>query len=55
MKKIVFAAQVIGLLAILPVAVILEMNHVEQKPKESKHHSNTFNKVSVPLSAFVIQ
>jgi hypothetical protein len=55
MKKILFATQVISLLAILPVVVILEMNHVEPKPQESKPPFNTLNKISVPLSAFVIQ
>lgn len=28
MKKLVFAAQVFGLIAMLPIVVILEMNHV---------------------------
>jgi len=35
MKKTVFAAQVFGLLAIVPIIVILEMNHVPGSSTET--------------------
>jgi hypothetical protein len=46
MKKTVFAAQVFGLIAMLPMVVILEMNHVpNQQNRPSGKVSTTEKKV----------
>ena len=38
MKKLVFAVQVFGIIAMFPIYVILEMNHGTEKLPESNNH-----------------
>ena len=38
MKKLVFAVQVFGIIAMFPIYVILEMNHGTEKLFENKNH-----------------
>ena len=52
MKKLVFAAQVFGLIALFPAVIILEMNHGKRSARESDSTScvkpNT-EKISIRL------
>lgn len=50
MKKIAFALQVFGLIAILPICVVLEMNHAGRLPV-----NNTHSKVNQDVSEFTVQ
>ena len=38
MKKLVFAVQVFGIIAMFPIYVILEMNHGTEKLSENKNY-----------------
>jgi hypothetical protein len=52
MKKIVFAVQVFGLIAMFPIVVILEMNHTAGGSSESNSPSSriqTTEKTSIRL------
>ena len=44
MKKLVFAAQVFGLIAIFPIVVILEINHGARSSSESNSTSSVVQK-----------
>ncbi len=47
MKKIVFAAKVLGLLAMLPIVVIMEMNHNAGNSSELNPHPGDVKKKQV--------
>ncbi|MEO5683209.1 MAG: hypothetical protein ABIQ88_11250 [Chitinophagaceae bacterium] len=49
MKKTVFAAQVFGLIAMLPLLVILEMNHVPKQLNTPSAHGITTENTAVTL------
>ena len=45
MKKLVFATQVFGLIAMFPIVVILELNHGKRNTTESNSTSTVIQKV----------
>jgi hypothetical protein len=55
MKKIVFVTQVISLLSVLPVIMILELNHVSHTSSEVKLPSGAQNEVIVVVAEMDIK
>ena len=55
MKKIVFVTQVISLLSVLPVIIILELNHVSQMSGEVKPPASASNEVIVTMAEIDIK
>ena len=55
MKKIVFVTQVISLLSVLPVIMILELNHVSQMSEEIKPPATAKSEVIVTMAEMDIK
>ena len=49
MKKTVFAAQVFGLIAMLPIVVVLEMNHVSAQKNMPSDSANKIENKAISL------
>jgi len=52
MKKLVFAAQVFGLLAMFPIVVFLEMNHATGRLPENVNPSDVMKITKKKFSSF---
>jgi len=52
MKKLVFAAQVFGLLAMFPIVVFLEMNHATGRLPENINPSDVMKISEKPFGGF---
>lgn len=55
MKKLIFAAQVVILLALFPTVFYLEMNHVSQTPTENSQPEDNTKKPEIAVLSLTME